>query len=73
MKPEPYLAPPPRKLTDDERLHLRASNAGGTPHAVRPRGSSGWALIRRLEKMGLGTVDERGFTVNARGVAASKP
>lgn len=64
-----YQPPPPRALTDDERLMLRCSAAGG-PHPVRATGSSQHALCRRLAKMGLGTFEEGAFTVNARGEAA---
>jgi hypothetical protein len=69
LKPEPYLAPPPRALTDDEILMLRASASGGA-HPLRPVGIGQWRTARKLEEMGLGAVEGSRFTATARGVAA---
>lgn len=69
MKPEPFLAPPARQLTDDEHLLLRVSASGGA-HPVRPAGASQWAAVRRLEKLGLVTVADKRYTVTVRGAAA---
>ena len=69
MKPEPYLAPPPRELTDEERLMLRVSAAGGV-HPMRPSGSKEWRTARKLVELGLGEIEGRTFTANARGLAA---
>lgn len=70
MKPEPIYPPAP-PLTDDQRLILRVSAVpAGGPHPVKLRGAAHFAIARKLERLGLGTVDGKTFTANARGAAA---
>lgn len=69
MKPEPYHAPPPRELSEEETSLLRCSAAFGDA-PVKIRGTSYFAMARRIAKMGLGTLEGRDFRANARGIAA---
>lgn len=69
MKPEPHFPPPP-PLSDQARLILRCSAAGGA-HPIGLSGISEWRTARELVALGLGTIDGRKFTASAAGVAAS--
>ncbi len=69
MKPEPYHAPLDRPLTEMQRLILRTSAlAKGGPHPIGLSGAGQFTAARSLAAMGLGVVEGRAFTANARGV-----
>lgn len=71
MKPEPYHIPPPRPLSEQEILILRASVVPkGGPHPVGLMGAGNFRTARSLVAMGLGTLEGSVFTANGRGVAA---
>lgn len=70
MKPEPYHIPPPRPLSEQEILILRASVVPkGGPHPVGLWGGN-FRTARSLVALGLGSIEDRQFTANDRGVAA---
>lgn len=71
MKPEPYIPPLEQPLTDTQLLILRVSaEPKGGPYPVKLQGAAHFAVARKLERMGLGMVDGKAFTANARGAAA---
>lgn len=70
MKPEQIFEPAP-PLTEMQRLILRTSAIPkGGPYPVKVRGAGEFASARKLVDMGLGLMDGRAFTANARGRAA---
>lgn len=69
MKLEPIFEPAP-SLTEMQRVILRASAVPkGGPYPVKVHGAGEFASARKLVDMGLGLMDGRAFTANARGRA----
>lgn len=63
MKPEPIAPRLPKPLTDQERLFLRMER-------FRPKGAREFNVARKLERLGLGVIEDREFRVTPAGEAA---
>lgn len=71
MKPEPYIPPLEKALTETQRRIMITSTApAGGPHPVGLRGAGQFTAARGLVAMGLGRIEGREFTASARGAAS---
>lgn len=69
MKPEPYIPPLPRRLTDHEQWLLEVSAAGGV-HAILISGAARFRSARALVQLGLGEIDGHNFKATLAGLRA---